>query len=280
MTAVEQANGLLERIGEKPVSRVSSPMPRAKLICLCTPTLGMVSVQWHQAMCHLAWPMNTTKAPMLLIDDKPEHLRTGNEIAEARNFLVAKAMAMKTDERYVSHLFWVDDDVIVTSNALECLLRHDRDIAAGVYFLKAEFPSPLMFPSRGGGVGTFEPDKLVECWGCGMGLTLVKMGVYERMLKELDLGRDCNGNPEWYKTKGQADDGVTTENGVMFCGGTEDLYFCELASRLGINPLMDCGKWAFGFHYDAKRRMGYPQEQWKQRQACQPVVWPDGTKWE
>src|SRR5437868_27315 len=67
--------------------------PRMKVIARCTPTLGMVSVFWHTAVESLAWPMNVIKAPLTLIDDKPDHLRTGNEIAEARNYIVAKALS-------------------------------------------------------------------------------------------------------------------------------------------------------------------------------------------
>ena len=55
--------------------------------------------------------------------------------------------------------------------------------------------------------------------------------------------------------------------------------FAENAAKLGYKMLVDLTKYAFGFHFDAKRRQGYPKEQWAQTQQGQSVTWtqPDGS---
>jgi hypothetical protein len=70
---------------------------------------------------------------------------------------------------------------------------------------------------------------------------------------------------------------------MLDCGGTEDLYFLDLAGKLGFKPLVDCGKWAFGWHFDLKSLRGYPEKQFAQWAAAEPVTWdtPDGVvTWE
>jgi hypothetical protein len=114
-----------------------------------------------------------------------------------------------------------------------------------------------------------------------MGLTLVRTDVYRRMARECDLGRDRYGRPAWYRTTGA--ETATVEDGVMWMGGTEDLYFLDAAGRLGYRPIVDTSRLAFGWHYDRERRQGYPKKQWGQRLRGEPIVWdtPDGPiAWE
>jgi hypothetical protein len=240
-----------------------------KFIAVCVPTLGNVSIEWAQALRALVLPMNTGYCECFGKDD------LGGKIAETRNAIVAKALSYESPEREITHLFWLDDDVICNRTAILALKRHDCDIASGVYFLKGDYGEPLIFPSRGGGTLPFVPDETFEVWGHGMGLTLVKLDVYKHMLDE-GLPNDSCGRPQWYKTPGAEDAEVLHE--VLFMGGTEDLYFLEAASKLGYKPLVDTSYGAFGWHYDAKHQIGYPKRQWEQYRKREPIVWdtPDG----
>ncbi len=226
-------------------------------------------MEWACAVESIIWPLNCGKMPLPVIDEQ------GGEIAEARNRAVSIALAACSETRDVSELLWIDDDVIVSRGCLLQLLSHNRDIVSGVYFLKGDLGEPLIFPCRGGGTSPFVPDEVKEVWGHGMGLTLVRTEVYRRMEAELKLPLDRYGNPEWYRTPNEAN--ITVEDGVMYAGGTEDLYFLHNAAKLGYRPLLDGTKHAFGFHYDLRRREAWPQEQWAQYRKGRKVIWNTPT---
>ncbi len=235
---------------------------KTKIIALCTPTLGLLHVNWVAAYSELIWPLNTGKAQLYV---------TGKPVAEARNETVARALSIENEDREVTHLFWIDDDVIVPRTALLQLLRHHRPIASGVYFTRAEPGEPLIFPNAGGGTLEFIPDQAYEVWGHGMGLTLIETEVYRKMQRELDLGTDSCGYPAWYKTTGGED--CKVNNQILDAGGTEDLYFLDRASQLGISGFVDTSANAFGWHHERKTNKGYPEKQYKQMKTQQPIVW-------
>lgn len=237
---------------------------KQKSIAVLTPTLGRVSMWWTTAIMDLVWPMNTGKAVI------PAWDRQGGQVGEMRNRLVKMAMDFADQQGIdLDSVMWIDDDVIFNRFCLLTLCSHDRDIASGVYFCKGEFGDPLIFNGPSSGTAKFRPDETFECWGYSQGLSLVKTSVYRRMMEELDLGKDQYGNPQWYK---KPDVGMT-DNGQMTMGGTEDFHFFDLASKLGIRPLVDCTKFAFGFHYDLAGNLAYPVKQWEQYLKREPIVW-------
>jgi hypothetical protein len=266
-----------------PGGQPAVPVRRLKkrTIARCTPSLGTVSIWWVQSAEQMLWPMNLSKTTLFMRD------WVGDEIAENRNRLVDLALGLENDDMEVTHLFWLDDDVIVMRGALHQLLGHDRDIASGVYFSKDPDPvsRPLIIPGPGAGTERFIPNRAYETWGCGMGLTLVRTDLYKRMRDELNLPRDRYGHPEWYRTTGKAGqhDSIEMDGGIAFHGGTEDLYFCRSAAKLGVHPLIDTSKHAFGFHWDEKGQRGYPEKQWQEWIHDEPIVWdtPSGpVVWE
>lgn len=239
-------------------------MAKTKIICLCTPSLGAVSIWWAQQVADMMWPMNCGRRNVFMRD------AVGGEIAETRNKIVAQCLAFDSEKVEIDSLFWVDDDVLITRAALLRLYEHRRPIASGVYFTKGEPGQALIFPSRLGGTLPFIPDKVYESvWGHGMGLTLVRAEVYRRMRDELRLPLDKYGSPEWYKTVRE----YKVEDNMLDCGGTEDLYFLEEASKIGSTSLVDCGKWTFGFHFNHQTQQGYPTEQFNQWSRPEPVKW-------
>ena len=247
-------------------------MSRMKFIAVCVPSLGQVSLEWAAAFRDLQLPNNVGIVRVFVKDE------VGGEIAEARNRCVSLALGMDSDRIEITHLFWLDDDVICTPLALIALHHKNVDIASGVYFTKSEFSTPLIYPGRIEGHTPFAPDQCFETWGHGMGLCLIKVGVYRRMKDELALKNDKYGNSEWYRKPNFEDTEV--DDKAICTGGTEDLYFLHRAGGMGYKPLVDTGKWAFGWHFDSRAQKGYPLEQWGQFSKQQPVLWPtpDGPK--
>lgn len=243
---------------------------KKKFIAICTPTLGMVSMEWAYKLRSLVWPMNTGFIQLSVQDD------VGGEVAECRNRCVQLALGVNSDTREVTHLFWLDDDVLIKPLALLALLSHNRPIASGVYFTRCEYSQPLIFPARFGGVAPFVPDTAAEMWGHGMGLTLVEMGVYKHMIEDGKLGKDKYGRHQFYKTTGGED--LEVIDGMACMEGTEDLFFLEAASKLAYKPVVDMGRQAFGWHYDKEKKTAYPLKQWEQARAGKPIVWdtPNG----
>lgn len=240
-------------------------------IAKCTPSWAKrtPSLWWCKSTESILWPNNTGKS-LFYVEDL-----VGGEIAEARNCIVQTILNYEQAGHKISHLFWLDDDVIIPrGGALLQLLHHDRDIASGVYFTKlpGNQASPLIYPGPHGGTDIFKPNRTYEVWGHGMGLTLIKLDVYKRMRDELKLPYDKYNCPEWYKTSKNNDD-MVVENDVVKTGFTEDLFFLDNASKLGYKPLVDTNKHAFGFHYDHETRKGYPEEQWNDWLQGKPITW-------
>lgn len=218
-------------------------------------------------MMELMWPLNTGRISVFVV---------GKPVAEARNEAVTRALAFENNEREVSQIFWVDDDVLIARTALIKLYQHYAPIVSGVYFSKGDVSEPLIFPGRGCGSLPYIPDQVIETWGHGSGLTLINTDVYRKMQKELNLPLDKFGNVEWYKTPIEPNyDGT-----VLWCGGTEDLFFCENARKLGYKSIVDCTSDAFGWHFDRATGKGFPRQQFNAGKTGQPIVWntPDGPK--
>lgn len=250
---------------------------KKKFIARCTPSLGMVSTWWTQAVENMMWPMNYGCIRLFMHDDGNEG--RGGEIAEARNKLVAKVLSLESDSREISHIMWLDDDVICMRGIVVQLLSHRRPIASGVYFTKCpgSLSEPLMFPGEGCGTDEFIPDRAYEIWGHGMGLTLVETNVYKRMRDELSLPLDKYGNPEWYRTTFRRPEDATIDDGVVNLGSTEDLYFLNQATKLGFSGFIDTHVAAFGFHFDKASKEGYPEKQWKEFVKEHTVTWNTST---
>ena len=244
---------------------------KKKIIALCTPSLGAVSLLWARAVASMVWPLNIGHAFHFEID------HVGGENAEIRNRIVMQGLSRNTDTAEVDSFLWLDDDVIPTPYAMVKLYGHHAPIVSGVYFTKTDPSEPLLFPGPAAGTVKFVPDQVQEMWGHGMGLCLVKADVYLQMAQQLKLPPDKYGSVQWYKDS--RDEHTEGTDGAIDCGATDDLFFLGNARKCGIKSVIDTGKWAFGFHYDLARRQGYPLAQWKQFDAGARVTWPqaDGT---
>ena len=235
-------------------------------IAQCTPSLGMVSIWWSRAVQCIFGENHSGKSIFYLRDG------VGGEIAEVRNNLVQMVLDHKTPH---SHVFWIDDDVLVFPGCLLELLHQYKDVVSGVYFTKmpGNLSSPLIYSTEGAGPDQFVPDAAYPVFAHGMGLTLVRTEVYRRMAAELDLGRDKYNRPQWYRTSDAATELREGDNGVVDTGYTEDTWFLRNCHRIGVHPHVVTTKHAFAFHYDATSDRGYPEKQWQQWISGAPIVW-------
>jgi hypothetical protein len=255
--AVREELGKKNRLGIKPKSQ--------EVIAVLTPTLGYASFWYFTGVLSLIWPMNKGKGILPTTD------HVGGEIAEMRNRLIAMMLAAdEAGPAKVTHVMWLDDDVVIGPAAMLALASHDRDIASGVYFSKFEKAEPLIFDGPSAGTGKFVPGQTRESWGWSQGLSLVKLDVYRRMRDEMDLAKDKYGCPAWYESSFQQ----AMKNGNFHAPSTEDFPFFDKCNKLGYRCLQDMTREAFGFHYDLSADQGYPIAQWNQFKRREPIIWP------
>ena len=228
-----------------------NPKPTPEAIVVGIPTFGMVSIYWHlqlNALFQLGKPMNRALTPRVV---------KGQRVDDARNEIVRHALALEeTDGVRATHVFFIDDDVIITPEGLLTLLAHDRPIVSGLYFAKTPTLQPLLFegPYQGASM-RWEPGEVVECYAHGMGYTLIKTEVFRAI------------EPPWFKTT----DGAWV-NEQEYKSQTEDVYFCEKAAHAGFSPCVDTG--LLGLHYDSKKDTGFPVDAWAAFKAGEEVRVP------
>jgi hypothetical protein len=236
---------------------VNASEERARVIYLGVPTFGMVSIRWHAHLMQLQNPMNRSVF---------HGYGLGFEVGQARNYLVDQALSWTNSSGHtVSHVFFVDDDVLVPPYALSVLLSRKRPIVSGLYYAKTDPPSPLLFHEASGGVAESIPrNTVVECYAHGMGCTLIDLFVFKDLLASglVEYETLSNGQklPQFFKT---TRDGLSTDSATgapVISNETEDVHFLKLARQLGYPAAVDTG--VFCFHWDESRRMAWPRHLW------------------
>lgn len=189
-----------------------------------------------------------------------------------RNDIVDKFL--KTDSEW---LFWIDADTIVPKNAIKRLLATGKTLASGLYYGKNPPHPPIAYVKYN---KAYAPIEKIQAWergeilpvdACGMGCMLTHRSVYEDIQSSFKvLQREGGGlmpihnmdvegafdatHPHDGKVyKGQLRTRMiepTIENmnypffGLEF-GRTEDIWFFELASRVGhkawVDTSLECG---------------------------------------
>lgn len=143
----------------------------------------------------------------------------GYSVPDARNLAIEKAI-----DGNFEYIFFVDDDLIIPSNALVKLLHHKTDVVGGFYYRKY-FPleSCGMFEDNEKKptalldfkIGDIIHNTLVLPSGC----TLIKTEVFKNMEKP------------WYKS-------FTVQGRPIL---TEDSFMCERFREIGIDVITDMG---------------------------------------
>jgi hypothetical protein len=234
------------------------------VIVLGIPSFGMVHLFFTARLINLRMPMNRIIRHVYVV---------GKEVGDARNEIVAKALAIEQDDPSLrcSHVFFLDDDVLFHPDVLLKLLGHERPIISGLYYTKSSVPTPLVLHGEFGGTAkSWTPGEVVDCAGHGMGLTLIDSDVF-RALKD-SVGLDSHGYPAWFKTT--KDDAIIRPDGVpQVFNQTEDMAFLTKAAALGYQPAVDTSAQAFGWHLDTKAMRAYPNRQWDEFLKTGKVTW-------
>jgi hypothetical protein len=243
-----------------------------QVIGIGVPSFGMVSLYWAARLLALRMPFNTVTRYFYV---------TGQEVGIARNQIVHLARQMRgtgPGELRISHLLFLDDDVLFHPDLLVRLLSHNRPMVSGLYYTKTAHAQPLMFKGENQGTPTdWKHGDLVDVSAHGMGLCLINLDVFDAIdPPQFPYGESCptalpvdaQGYPAFFTTTRDGRDarGITNE--------TEDVYFCRLAREVGVQPVVDTSAAAFGFHFDGSTQRGYPLEQWEQFKRDGSITWP------
>lgn len=153
----------------------------------------------------------------------------------ARNLLTQDALLLEAQNGVgpITHLFWVDDDMVYPPHSLRQLLAHDLPVVGGLCFDRRHPYKPILGrdtdPSWGYDKGSitwlydYPPGALVDVDYTGGAFLLVKREVFEAISAEFG-----GGDPKWH---GWWDPLPGLES--------EDLSFCERARRAGFSIKVD-----------------------------------------
>lgn len=137
-------------------------------------------------------------------------------IVTARNLIVNEALKQECD-----WIFWIDDDMVIKSdvNIVEKLMAHDKDIVAPLFFSRSFPYIPMIFKRKkyGDKFCVYNnimdyPKGLLKVDGIGFGCVLTKVEMFKKLKQPYFWANEVFG---------------------------EDLYFCENATRTGIEIFCD-----------------------------------------
>lgn len=175
-------------------------------------------------------------------------------------------------------IFWVDDDTVPPPGTIERLIALDVDIAGGVYYLRRPPYNPVCYRRMPNGsyaaLFDFQVGEILEVDSVGMGCTLVRRSVYERIRDQHVLLRRMSGTlmpihkEDLVESRFLAKQIKRHAGEVIMAQGqivqlqklqpleeeprawpfyamefqrTEDHHFCELAQRVGCRIKVDTG---------------------------------------
>lgn len=119
-----------------------------------------------------------------LLDKPPGTLLSlahGQSPARNRNVIIRQAL-----ENECTHVFFMDDDVIVPRDGIKRLLEHNKDIASGLYLMRNHPHQPIAFAEydmdgKCRHIDVRGLTGLVEVAATGLGCLLVKTDVFRKL---------------------------------------------------------------------------------------------------
>lgn len=196
-------------------------------------------------------------------EEKDRNTKTdSNRVLVAKGFLSGDA----------DWLWFLDDDTIPPEHALYRLLRAQREMIAGVYFLAQHPHNPIFYTRLEDGLyqayQNYPYGAVIPVDSVGMGCTLIHRTVFERIQDGHIVMERPTGSlvaipkDSFVGEVKDAKKGTKTfvKNGVLHMplkrvdwtqetrpypfyafeyGRTEDHHFCELANNVGIQPYVD-----------------------------------------
>ena len=105
----------------------------------------------------------------------------GQSPAATRNLIIKEAI-----HQGFTHVFFVDDDVLVPHDAIHKLLALDEDIAVGLYLLRVYPHQPILFTAHSSGKQQWrcledDDDGIIEVGNSGLGCALIKVDVFKKL---------------------------------------------------------------------------------------------------
>ena len=210
-------------------------------IMMAIPTLGSVPIEFMFAAMRMQMPMN---------GQVYQHIVKGMEVGKARNNAVEAIMGMQKEVR-PKYLFFLGDDMLPEWDSFvrmyETMESEQWDVLTGLYYLKSEPPTPLMW--RDDIVGAMKPGRdfkvgdKVRVDMTGMDFTLIRVSLLEQI-----------ENP-WFKTGPSLRvtldtvlEGHISNESIL--AHTEDTWFMKKAKALGAKMGVDTGVRVS--HFDVK----------------------------
>lgn len=177
-----------------------------KIVSLAIPMHDTVSAWSVMSIANMMTELLMKEGYKLMLN-----MRIDNPVCKNRNFLVKKALDVGAD-----YVWFVDSDMVIIPKTFDKLLNEDKDIISALAFRKYYRSLPTIYKNTPNGykiipIKVFGP--IIEVDAVGMGCTLIKTEVFEKMEKP------------WFKFE------VIDKDKMHYVG--EDITFCKYAQKAG-----------------------------------------------
>lgn len=134
-----------------------------------------------------------------VIKNYPQSTAKIGRIIENRNVLISYCINNNYD-----FMFFLDTDVIPPIDSIEKLIRHNKDITAGIYLANQNINNKVSLLPVLRGLSDYQDyskiiqleeikeDKFFEIFGCGFGCCLIKKQVFEKVKLRFNLHLDSS----------------------------------------------------------------------------------------
>lgn len=208
------SSGTTMKLDTDPVVREGSHRRPSFLMGL--PSFGTVPIEFCVAVMRLASPMNCISQMMMV-----KRFEIGAARDEIARYYVAQSPRP-------SYLFFLGDDMLPPWDGLiklwDTMEEGHWDILSGLYYLKTEPPTPVMWRANNEGhmrAGIdFKVGEVVSVDICGLDFCLIRPEVFEAI------------EPPYFQTQVTFKESDALGNGAMY-KSTEDGYFLRKAKAAG-----------------------------------------------
>lgn len=233
-------------------------------IMLGTPTLGVIRIEWHDAMFGMVMPTNFGIAKCVPL---------GFHVDDAQNLIVKQTL-----EANCEWLWLIEDDTIPPPNAaieFQKVIKAGKwPICSALYRLKGGSGEPLTYRGIATGAYTdWKPGSVVWCDGVPTGCILIHSSIL-RILWDESPEYEIRANGTVVKTRQVFENPRNFEYDPVSGGyakniGTSDLAFCHRVIKDGVLKRA-------GWHSVAKRQYPFPVLSWVQ---CGHIERDTGVVW-
>jgi len=194
-------------------------------LCIGTPTLGTIRMEWHQARISLIMPVNW--AEVRVMQNMPGFMPLGFLVADAQNLIVRHAIDQDSE-----WLLLYEDDVLPPLDAFVRLNEYMMDggtpIVSGLYYTKSRPSEPLIFRGRGNGYyPKWKRGDLVWADGVPTGFLLIHMSIMKALWEDSEayIVRGQETRRVFHFPRDMWQDPETGNYKTMH--GTSDLAWCS-----------------------------------------------------